>query len=158
MRILVLVDGLHTEEVLDGLARTVTLADADLLLAYVRPVGARRGLDTMSRRPGRRPMPPHRVAEVTAAEEAAGDEALTEAAAMARRHASSIETISLEGEPGREICRLAELRRADLVVVRAGGRDRPPLGPGSLGPTARFVADHCMSAVLLLRRLSTRVT
>jgi hypothetical protein len=30
-------------------------------------------------------------------------------------------------------------------------RDQPPVGPKSLGPTARFVSDHSPCPVLLLR-------
>jgi hypothetical protein len=39
----------------------------------------------------------------------------------------------------------------DLIAIRAGGRDQPPVGPKSLGPTARFISDHGPCPVLLLR-------
>ena len=151
MRILVLVDGLHTREVLETLAGLVRLGDAGVLLAYVRSASSRAGLEMVSRRPGHGRLPPHRRAQVIEAEEAGGAEALAEAERLARDHAASVEALQIEGDAGRAICELAARRDIDLVVVRAGGRDRPPMGPASLGPTARFIADHCTSPVLLLR-------
>lgn len=156
MRILVLVDGLHTGEVLDQLAGLVRLAGAELLLTYVRSGGPRAGLDMIGRRPGHRPIAPHRRAEVMAAEEAVIGEALAEAQELARRHGCAAEPLRVEGEPGHAVCELASRRQVQLVVVRVGGRDRPPFGPGSLGPVARFVTDHCASPVLLLRPASYR--
>ena len=151
MRILVLVDGLHTKEVLETLAALVRLDDAGLLLAYVRSASSRAGLEMVSRRPGHGRLPPHRHAQVVEAEEASGAEALAEAADLVRGQAGSVEGLQVDGDAGRAICELAARRDVDLVVVRAGGRDRPALGPASLGPTARFIADHCTSPVLLLR-------
>lgn len=151
LRIAVLVDGLHTAEVFRALAPLVRLGDAELLLVYVRSASSRAGLEMVSRRPGHGTLPPHRRDEIVHAEVAGGADALDEAAEIARRHAASVESVQLEGDAGRAVCELAARRRIDLVVVRAGGRDRPPLGPASLGPTARFVADHCAAPVLLLR-------
>lgn len=154
MRILVLVDGLHAVEMLDQLAGLLPFDGAELLLVYVRPRGPRAGLDIISRRPGRHPIPPHRRAELIAAEDAGIGETLAEADSTARRHGAATELLRVEGEPGHALCELAAHRQVDLVAVRAGGADRPPLGPGSLGPVARFVTDHCASPVLLLRTRS----
>ena len=151
MKVLVLVDGLHSREDLDALARLVDLRSAEVLLAYVAGPGPRAGLDLVTHRPGGRPLAPHRERELREAEELAAGDAIVDAEAAARGHGASVEAIRLEGEAGRAVCELAERRHADLVVVRAGGRDRPPTGPHSLGPAARFIADHCRSAVLLLR-------
>ena len=151
MRVLVLVDGLHSAEVLDAIAGIVRLEEAELLLAYVPFVGPRSGLDILSRRPGRRPPPPHRRAELLQAEDSSAEEAIAEALTLAGRYTTSVETVRIAGEPGRAVCRLAEQRNVDLVAVRVSGPDRPPLGPGSLGPVARFITDHCPSPVLLLR-------
>lgn len=156
MRVLVLVDGLHTTELLEMLAGLVRLGDADVLLVYVRSASSRAGLEMVSRRPGHGRLPPHRRAEVMEAEEAGGAEALAEAERLMRDHAASVESVQIEGDAGRAICEVATRRDIDLVVVRAGGRDRPALGPGSLGPTARFIADHCTSPVLLLRPVPHR--
>ena len=156
MRILVLVDGLHTDELLEMLAGLVRLGDADVLLAYVRSASSRAGLEMVSRRPGHGRLPPHRRAQVIESEEAGGAEALAEAERLMRDHAASIDVLQVEGDAGRAICQLAARRDIDLVVVRAGGRDRPALGPASLGPTARFIADHCTAPVLLLRPVPHR--
>lgn len=151
MRILVLVDGLHTREVLESLATLIRMQEAQLLLAYVRPAGPRSGLELMSRRPGHGTLPPHRREQVAEAESERGAQVLAEAEEMAARHTPSVESIQLEGEAGRATCDVAMRRKADLVVLRVGGRDRPPLGARALGPTARYIAEHCASPVLLLR-------
>jgi nucleotide-binding universal stress UspA family protein len=153
MKVLVLIDGLHSQEILDALARLVDLRAVDLLLAYVAGPTAHAGLDLVreGHGPGARPMPPHRERELREAEESAGDAALSDAGEAARDRGARVETIRVEGKAGHAICELASQRRADLVVVRAGGWDRPPIGPGSLGKEARFIADHCRAPVLLLR-------
>lgn len=152
MRILVLIDGVHTKETFDELARLVHLDGAELLLAYVRSPGQRTSLELMRRRPGgHRPLPPHRERELIEAETAGGESAVAEAEAVSRGYGSSVTTIQISGEPGRAVCELAAREHAELIVVRAGGRDRPPIGPGSLGPTARFITDHGPAPVLLLR-------
>ncbi len=153
MRILVLVDGRHSTAVLDAVAKLLPLEDAEVLLAYVGGSGPRAGLDLVRQRPGARPMPPHREQDLRDAEVSAGAEAIARAHAAARAYATAIESIQLGGEPGPAICDLADRREADLVVVHVGGPDRPPIGPKSLGPAARFIADHCSRPVLLLRTL-----
>lgn len=151
MRVLVLINGLHTSETFEALNRIIKLSEADLLVAHVRSPGPRAGLEVMRHRPGGRPIPAHRERELDEAEMAGGARAIAEADQIARSFATTVETAQLTGEPGRAVCELALSRRADLVVVRAGGRDRPPIGPASLGPTARFIADHSPCPVLLLR-------
>ncbi len=151
---LVLVNGLHNQELFASLSRLVRLKEAEVLLAFVRGPGARSGLELTRPRPGGHHLPPHRERELIEAEIAGGAEALSEAEELARSAGASVETMQLTGEPGRAICEVAARRKVDLVVVRAGGRDRPPLGPASLGPTARFVTDHSPVPVLLLRNLS----
>ena len=151
MKVLVLIDGLHSREILDALARLVDLRSAELLLAYVSGPAPRAGLDLVRRRPGDRPLPPHRERELREAEDTAGGDALSDAETAARELGAAVDSIRLAGEPGRAICELADERRADLVVVRAGGWDRPPMGGPALGPAARFIADHCRAPVLLLR-------
>lgn len=151
MRILVLINGQHTTETFGSLRRLLDLSEADLLLAYVRGPGPRAGLEMIRHRPGGRRLPPHRERELMEAEAAGGADAIAEATDLARSFTPRVEAIQLSGEPGRSICELAASRGADLVVVRAAGRDRPPIGPGSLGPTARFITDHSLCPVLLLR-------
>lgn len=154
MRVLALVDGFHTPELLDTLARLLRLDEVQLLLVYVQGPGPRAGLDLVRRRPGGHRLPPHRERELTEAELEGSAEALTEAAKLAHLLAGGVETMHLRGEPGRVVCEVAERERVDLIAIRAGGRDQPPVGPKSLGPTARFVADHAPCPVLLLRGVS----
>jgi nucleotide-binding universal stress UspA family protein len=150
MRVLVLIDGLHSADVLDSLRHLLNLGEADLLLVYVQGPGARAGLDMVRRRPGGHQLPPHRERGVADAENESAATALAEAEARARDLARSVETVQLRGEPGRAVLDLAVEKRVDLIAVRTGGRDQAA-GPRSLGPIARFVADHSPCAVLLLR-------
>ena len=151
LRILVLVDGFDTEGLFDSLARLLQLRAAELLLVFVHRTGPRPGLDLAPRRPGGHELPPHRERELASAEIEGGHQALAEAAKVARQLAAKVESRQLDGEPGRVVCEFAKAERADLVAVRGTGHGRPPVGPGSLGPTARFIVDHSPCPVLLLR-------
>jgi nucleotide-binding universal stress UspA family protein len=150
MKALVLIDGLHTADTLDSLARLLNLGEAELLLVYVQGPGPRAGLDLVRHRPGGHRLPPHRERELAEAEHEGAASALAEAEDRARRLALGVETIQVRGEPGRAVVDLAAHRRVDLIAVRAGGGEHTT-GPRSLGPLARFVADHSPCAVLLLR-------
>ncbi len=151
MKVLVLIDGIHGAEIVNGLARVVDLRDGEVLLAYVEGPDARAGLELVRQHgPGGRPLPPDRERELREAEESVSGAAIAEAESTVRQHGASAEPIRVTGKPGHAVCDLAVQRHADLVVVRAGGPDRPP-GPGSLGPAARFIADHSHVPVLLLR-------
>jgi nucleotide-binding universal stress UspA family protein len=55
------------------------------------------------------------------------------------------------GEPGREICAVAAAVGASMVVLFASRRARAVSGPGSVGHAARFVLDHALCPVLLVR-------
>jgi nucleotide-binding universal stress UspA family protein len=151
MRVLILVDGFHTEELIASLTRLLNLDRAELLLLYVQGPGPRAGLDLVRSRPGGHRLPPHRERELTQAELEGGANALAEAEKLAQPLSSNVESIQVRGEPGRAVCDVASQRGVNLIVMRAGGRDQPRVGPGSLGPTARFVADHSPCPVLLLR-------
>jgi nucleotide-binding universal stress UspA family protein len=142
MKILVLIDGLHTREMLAALERLVELRRAHLILAYVRGTGPRASLEMLRRRPGRHSSPPHLDRRLHEAEVTVGDDALAEAEAIARATTAGVETVQVAGDPGRAVCDLARTRGVDLIVVRSGPR---------LGPAARFVADHAPGPVLLLR-------
>jgi nucleotide-binding universal stress UspA family protein len=150
MRVLVLIDGLNSADMLDSLAQLLNLSQADLLLVYVQGPGPRAGLDLVRRRPGGHQLPPHRERDVADAEQESAASALAEAEARARDLAGSVEAVQLRGEPGRAVLELALEKRVDLIAVRAAGRDQAA-GPRSLGPIARFVADHSPCPVLLLR-------
>ncbi len=147
-----LVDGLHTRELLDAAAEMGALRQSSLLLAYVRPHGAHAGMEMLRRRPGSPRPPAAREARIHEAEHERGVEALHEAATLAAPLAGSVDTVELDGEPGPAVCQLAVQCAADLLIVRAGGRDQPGPAMRSLGPTARFIADHSPCPVLLVRR------
>jgi len=151
VRVLLVVDGLHTRDLLGSVSRTAPLTQAELWLVYVRGPGPRAGLDMVRHRPGGHPLPPGRERGLDEAESARGVEALAEAETLARPLAAAVRTKQLEGEPGRVVCDLARVEGIDLVAIRAGGRDQPPLGPRSLGPAARYIADHSPCPVLLIR-------
>lgn len=151
MRVLILVDGFHTEGLIASLARLLSADKAELLLLYVQGPGPRAGLDLVRRRPGGHRLPPLRERELAEAELEGSTIALAEAEKLAPRLSSNVESIQVRGEPGRAVCDVASRRNVDLIVIRAAGRDQPRVGPGSIGPTARFVADHSPCPVLLLR-------
>ncbi|TMF36121.1 MAG: universal stress protein [Chloroflexi bacterium] len=151
MRVLVLINGLHTRELFDPLERLLQLDEAELLLVYVRGPGPRAGLDLVRHGPGGRPLPPRRERELADAELAGSASALAEAELRANAMVGTVKSIQLDGEPGRAVCDVAARERVDLIVIRAGGRDQPPIGTRSLGPVGRFVVDHSPCPVLLLR-------
>jgi nucleotide-binding universal stress UspA family protein len=150
-RIAVLLDGLHTRELIDGLDSSIGLSGSELVLVYVHGVGPRASLEMVRHRPGRGGMPSEREAQISEAERSRAADALLEAETLAAGRGAMSRRIEIEGEAGHAMCELAERERADLVVVRAGGRDTPPVGPRSLGPAARFIADHAPCPVLLMR-------
>jgi nucleotide-binding universal stress UspA family protein len=65
-------------------------------------------------------------------------------------------TMERQGNPEREIIRLAAERQVDLIVIDAGIVGDAPHGPGKhpLGRIARFVVDHALCDVLLIRRFA----
>ena len=93
-----------------------------------------------------------RRAEIDAASSERAREVLdaTEAALRVRGLVSG-GTVQRVGEPGREICSVAQAERIDLIVLLAKRRPGPAVGPPSVGHTARFVLDHAPCPVLLLR-------
>ncbi|MGI8858506.1 MAG: universal stress protein [Thermomicrobiales bacterium] len=65
-------------------------------------------------------------------------------------------TVTRQGNPEREIIRLAAAEQVDLIVIDAGIIEDAPHGPGThpLGRVARFVVDHALCDVLLIRRFA----
>jgi nucleotide-binding universal stress UspA family protein len=151
LRTIVLVDGFDTDGLFDSLGRLLQLSETELLLVFVRRTGPRPGLELAPRRPGGHDLPPHRERDLAGAEIAGGIEALAEAEHVASRMAARVESRQLDGDPGHVVCEIAKDERADLVAVRGTAQGRPPVGPGSLGPIARFIVDHSPCPVLLLR-------
>lgn len=150
MRVVLLVDGLHTKELLGSLAQLVRLAESELVLVYVRGPSPRGSLEMVTHRPGRQDISPRRSQQASVAEQELAGMALGEAQRLATPLAAAVDSIQKEGEAGRAVCDVATALHADLVAVRARGRDRPPGAPSALGPTARYIADHALCPVLLL--------
>jgi nucleotide-binding universal stress UspA family protein len=99
-----------------------------------------------------------RQREIDAAEESAGRAALAEAEAAARDAGAQVTSITTRlerGKPEQVIVALAHALRANLVALRPRERPDgfPPIGPPSVGHTARFVVDHAPCPVLLLRAM-----
>lgn len=135
---------------LDGL---LPLHGNELVLVHVVDNGARGELErTRGRVHPPRPLPPHRLRVIGEAERQAAAAALEEASDAARSRGSAVQTIATEGEPGRQLARLAQELGCRLVVMGARvDRRREVPGPHSVGHTARFVLDHSPCPVLLLR-------
>jgi hypothetical protein len=95
MRVLILVDGFHTEELIASLTRLLNLDRAELLLLYVQGPGPRAGLDLVRSRPGGHRLPPHRDRELTQAELERRANALAEAEKLAQPLSSNVESIKL---------------------------------------------------------------
>jgi len=142
-RIVLLVDGMHTAELMVALDRVCALADAELLLVYVHGPAARRGLDLVRHRPGGAPMSGHRRRAIDEAEDARGAHALDEAERIARPLCATVRRLDVRDDPGRGIVAVALREHADVIAVRAVA--------GHLGPAARFIADHARCSVIVLR-------
>jgi len=150
--VLIAVGETGAESELQAARALVSLAGRTLLLAHVIDNGARGELQLMRGRFLGRPIPGHRLREIGSAERDAAASILAEATTLARRLGGGNESWLGEGEPGRELVRLAAARDCDLIVVGArpqAAKVRP--GPHSLGATARFVVDHAPVPVLLVR-------
>lgn len=152
MRILVGVAERGAPELLAELDRVRPLREDEVLLAHVIDNGMRGEVELHRGHLMPRPLPQHRARAIGEAEREAARLAAEEAAGVAVRLAARVEVSVEEGEPGRVLSRLAELRGCDLVAV-AARVDRGDLRPGphSVGHTARFVLDHSPRPVLLLR-------
>jgi nucleotide-binding universal stress UspA family protein len=147
----VLVDGLHSRELIEGLVAAVGVADNEFMLVYVHGRGPRASLDMLRHRPGGAGLPPARDIVISDAEHARARSALDEAEQVARDAGATTRRFEVDGEPGRAVCDVARREHADIVAVRIAGKDRPPVGPRTLGPAARWIADHAACPVLLLR-------
>jgi nucleotide-binding universal stress UspA family protein len=141
-RILVLIDGIHTRELLAAVGEVLRPEDAELILVYVVGDAPRASLEMVRRRPGGLPMPPHLERSLSAAERGRADEALEEAARLAPP-SSSVRTVLLEGAAGHAVVGLASRERATAIAFHAG--------PRGLGPIGRFIAEHSPCTVIVIR-------
>jgi nucleotide-binding universal stress UspA family protein len=88
-----------------------------------------------------------------AAEETAGQVTIEETLEAARNIGLNVSSNIKRGRPNEMIVQVAREEQADLIVIWAheGSVGRAPIGPASVGHTARFVLDHAGCDVLLLR-------
>ena len=140
---------------LANLARAVPLERADVLLAHV--INSAREED-WQRMAGHhwlgRHSAPRRHEGVREAEMQTAREILEEALALSQDWpAASRRSVDLQGNPERELVRLALTEHADLLAV---GQHRVELGPHAIGRCARFVIDHAPCSVLLVRTAPIR--
>ncbi len=80
---------------------------------------------------------------------AEGEKVVGEVVAMASDLGLGAEGTLVEGNPGREICRVAAERGVDVVVVGATGKSG--LQEILLGSVSGYVADHARCPVLVVR-------
>ena len=152
---LICLDGYRVANFLDAAAAALA-ADTTWLLLYVADTRAEEELaHAMVRLPGRGP------GRARAAERMHDTDTWSEAdvrgaaAAWMSRTGREAELIVNSGRPEREILRIAAERDAGLIVL-GGGRGLPGRYPGPgpypLSPVTRFVVDHAVCDVLLMRR------
>ena len=75
-------------------------------------------------------------------------EVLDEAKAEAAEQGVQVETHLVAGDPAVEICRLAEARHADLIIM--GSRGHGPLAAALLGSVAAHVLQHAHCPVMVV--------
>ncbi|HVA91956.1 MAG TPA: universal stress protein [Chloroflexota bacterium] len=134
---------------LANLARAVPLAGADVLLVHVINSTREEDWQRMAGHHwlGRYSAPRHE--RVREAETQTAREILDEAVAFSQAWpAASRRAVDLQGNPERELVRLALAEHVDLLAV---GQHRVELGPHAIGRCARFVIDHAPCSVLLVR-------
>lgn len=152
MRGLLCVDEHGIEHLLDAVASLVP-GGSEWLVVYVVDTRGRVDLGMLrSGITGAGPLAAQQRADIESAGQERARDVLTAAnAALQRRGLASAGVFQRRGEPGREICAVAQAQNANLVVLRARRRPGPTIGPPSVGHTARFVIDHAPCPVLLLR-------
>ncbi|HEX6796104.1 MAG TPA: universal stress protein [Ktedonobacterales bacterium] len=158
MKILCAIGSRGGAELVRRILPSAAALGADLLLVHVIDLGPRHELEHL---PGpllhRGPHGgPERTQAMDAAETAAGQRALAEALAVAQAGGLTAQSRLERGKPEQAIVALARETGADRIVIRArqSPEHHPPLGPGSVGHTARFVLDHAPCDVLLVRTLT----
>ena len=149
MRILCAIGIRRGVELLKRVSRVVK-PDDELLLVHVVDVGPRHDLNHLEGT-----LRPHHLqrAELNEAEQDAGTDTLQEAREEAERLAVPVVATLERGRPEHVIVELARESAVDMIAILA--REEPhghPLqGPPSVGHTARFVVDHALCDVLVLR-------
>lgn len=154
MKALICVNGRDIAGLLSA-AEAILSRDAEWVLLYVidtRPLEeAGRALGGLLAR-GPRPVQAERQMRMSA--DLSQDEVRTEIEDWLRGKGKSVEVIFSSGRPEHEILHVAGDRGASIIALRTGRSGPGPHsgpGPRPLGPVARFVVDHALCDVLLLR-------
>jgi len=152
MRILCCLDGTNIEHISRALSTLITADERTIGLLYVTDSGPHHEIERKREwllRP-RHPSGPLQE-KIQSAEAGAAQDILQESL----HYLPQAETLSLEGRPEQEIVQCASEWQADLIVIcpRSPAFGGPALGPKSVGHVARFVLDHALCPVLLLRPL-----
>ncbi len=151
MRVLCCLDGTNSEQISTTVSTMLHSENLTLALVYVIDQGPHGEMERQRERFFRSPeLKPRHKEQMQQAENATAQEILDEG----MRFLSGATPFKREGNPEREIVRLAEEWSADLVVLcpRSTQSDGPSIGPKSVGHTARFVVDHAPCPVLLVRK------
>lgn len=153
MIVLIPVSGQEDERFFRHAAELLPLTRVEtVLLAHVIDAGARGDVEIgRDRYLLHRPLPEHRVQELSEAEQGKARDALVfahQALTAAGVPEAALREVVLHGKPREALRDLAVQQEASVTVVPA--RPGKP-GPHSLGKTARFLTDHVSGAVLLIR-------
>ena len=153
MRVLCCLDGTNIEQISTTVSTMLRSEQLTVALVYVIDQGPRGDMERQRERFFRSPgMRPRHREQMHQAENTTAQDILDEGS----RYLSGATLFKREGNPEREIVRLAEAWRADLVILcqRSPNSGGPAIGPKSVGHTARFVVDHAPCPVLLVRKRS----
>jgi nucleotide-binding universal stress UspA family protein len=151
MRVLCCLDGTNIEQISATVSAMLHSENLTLALVYIIDQGPHGEMERQRERFFRSPeLKPRHKEQMQQAENATAQDILDEGI----RYLSGATPFKREGNPEREIVRLAEEWFADLVVLcpRSTQSDGPVIGPKSVGHTARFVVDHAPCPVLLIRK------
>jgi len=154
MKVLISLDGHDTPGLLTA-ADGIISKELEWLLLHVldtRPLEeAERALGGLLARGPRRAQAEQRMQRTVALTQ---EGIRAEIDAWLQEKGKAAEVIIASGRPEHEILRVAEERGARLIVLRAGHPGPGPRegpGPRPLAPVARFVVDHALCHVLMLR-------
>jgi Universal stress protein UspA and related nucleotide-binding proteins len=150
MRVLCCLDGSNAAHISKATAMLSTSQPLTLGLLYVIDIRPRKDIEHTRERFLRTPaLPSSREKEMQQVDQTSAQDILNEGLA----HLTAAEPLLRQGRPEREIVNAAAEWGADLVVIcsRAEYDHRVPIGPKSVGHTARFVLDHAPCPVFLVR-------
>jgi nucleotide-binding universal stress UspA family protein len=164
MRVLCCLDGTNTERLVQQTFALLNANNLRLMLLYVIDIGPGHEMERLRHRYiGMGQRGADLLAQTVEAEQEQGEEILATAQAAFRAEwpsgppdAEQMEGMVLRGRPEQEIVRLGRAMSIDLIVmcnrrILRPGEPPPPPGPKSVGHVARFVLDHALCPVLLLR-------